>query len=370
MITDKSAAAPANQAHAMRIGLLNFGGIGDEILFSPVIADLRRVLPDARLTLILEGRSACVAPLLPPLDHVLSVEVLKQSRPRLFASLLSLLRRERFDAVIASGSTPFMAVLLALSGAKRRFGFDSGPLSRALLTGAAPLDTRAYAAQMYYALARTALASLAGPDYTPMSRVAPMLTPPSEAECAWARGRLRPDPSDTRPLALIHPGVSLASVAKGIVKSWSPENWAALIQRLTPGCRVALTGGPDDRETIDAILAALPPEMACGNADFTHLYGETARLSQLGALMTASDALALVDSAPMHLAVGLGRPLTALFGATSPERLLPPDDPRFIALRAAPAQGPDARYLAIPVEVVASAIASQLQDRRVGPPTT
>ena len=37
--------------------LINFGGIGDEILFSPVISALKETYPNAKITLCLENRS-------------------------------------------------------------------------------------------------------------------------------------------------------------------------------------------------------------------------------------------------------------------------------------------------------------------------
>lgn len=340
------------------IGLLNFGGIGDEILFSPVIAALRQALPHAHLTLVLEGRSATVRPLLPPVDSLVEVQVLGRSRASLFWKLLWLLRNKQFDMVIASGSTPFIPILLALSGAPMRFGFETGRISRALLTAAAPLETQGYAAAMYFALAQTALGWLTQGRNTPPAAILPTVQPPSADDMAWARGRLRPDPADTRPVVLIHPGVSLASVAKGIVKSWAPDHWAALIQRLTPHYRVALTGGPDDRQSVAAIVAALPPQLP----GFESLYGETRRLGQLAALMSVADVLACVDSAPMHMAVGLERPLVALFGPTSPSRLLPPGDARFMAL-CPPSTLTEGHGLAIAVESVAQAIDTQLARR-------
>ena len=37
--------------------LINFGGIGDEILFLPVIQSLKNKFPNSKITLCLEGRS-------------------------------------------------------------------------------------------------------------------------------------------------------------------------------------------------------------------------------------------------------------------------------------------------------------------------
>ena len=44
----------------------------------------------------------------------------------------------------------------------------------------------------------------------------------------------------------------------------------------------------------------------------------TKSLADLAALIAISDLLICVDSAPMHMAVGLNKPLLAIFGPTNP----------------------------------------------------
>ncbi len=57
-------------------------------------------------------------------------------------------------------------------------------------------------------------------------------------------------------------------------------------------------------------------------------YGQTKSLADLAALIELCDLMVCVDSAPMHVAIGLRKPLVALFGPFNPA-LLVPNDPRF-----------------------------------------
>ncbi len=314
-----------------KIAFVNFGGIGDEILFAPVIEEVTRMLPQAHTTLFLEDRSRAVKDLLAGVDSVVELNVQGQSRIKTFFQLWRLLRGKYFDVVISSGSSPFIPVLLWLSGIAVRVGFATGESSRRFLTVEAPLapkhDRKGYAAMMYFALARSFLEWLMPEQYQPIQTVLPHLQPASSEELQWAQDILKTDAPDQK--ILIHPGVSTVSMRKNILKSWSPAQWAQLIERLSlAGHAVYLAGGPDDQESVEAIRAALPANLP----HFSDLYGKTKNLRQLAALIQESDVLLCVDSSPLHMAVGYGKSVVAMFGPTDEKKLMPLDDPRFQAV--------------------------------------
>lgn len=313
-----------------KIAFINFGGIGDEMLFSPVIEEIRKYLPHAQTTLFLERRSRAVKDLL-DVDEIEELDVQEQSRLQLFFQLWTMLRGNSFDVVISSGSSPFIPVLLFLSGIPVRVGFQTGKTSKMFLTVEAPLapknDRKGYAAVMYFALAQSFLTSLLKGHYQPMRPVIPHLKHPPAEDLQWAKAILSANLPEKK--ILIHPGVSTISIQKNILKSWPAVHWAELIRQLCEeGHRVYLAGGPDDREAVEQIETSLPK----GLAGFTNLYGQTKNLRQLGALILESDVLLCVDSSPMHLAVGYQKPVVAMFGPTDEKKLLPLEDSHFQAV--------------------------------------
>lgn len=321
---------PPPSERIRRIACVNFGGIGDEILFAPVPEAIKRHLPNAHITLFLESRSQVVVELLAHVDEAVGLTIQGQSRLQSFKTLRKALRAGRFDAVISSGSNSLIPVLLASTGIPVRVGFDPALLTRHLLTVAAPLPPKAertsYAAEMYFALACSFLSWLL-PDYAPPTTIIPHLKPPALEDLLWAKSLLQPD--DPRRKILVHPGVSAVSVQKNILKSWSPHAWAELICLLShAGHQIFLVGGPDDYEAIDAIKSALPEDLP----NFHYLFGQTKSLKRLAALIQACDLLISVDSSPLHIAVGYGKPVIAMFGPTDERTLLPPNDPRFRAV--------------------------------------
>lgn len=313
-----------------KIAFINFGGIGDEILFAPVIEEVKKHLPHAHTTLFLERRSRVVKDLL-DVDAVKELDVQELSRLKLFFRLWKMLRSQYFDVVISSGSSPFIPILLFLSGIPVRVGFQTGSVSKACLTVEAPLapknDRQGYAAVMYFALAQSFLQWLLKDPYQPMKPVVPHLKQPPPEDTEWAKTVIFSDAPQKK--IIVHPGVSTISIQKNILKSWPATHWAELIRQLCEiGHRVYLVGGPDDQEAVAQIQKSLPADLS----GFTNLYGQTKNLRQLGALIQQADLLLCVDSSPMHLAVGYQKPLVALFGPTDENKLLPLNDSRFQAV--------------------------------------
>jgi len=303
-----------------RIALLNFGGIGDEILFSPVITAVKSIYPQANMTLILEKRSQAIQELIPQIDETIGLDLTELPRWQVFVQLLSFLKNGQFDAVISSGSTPFIPVLLWLSQIPIRVGFDTGRISRFFLTHPAPLNRKRYAGEMYFALAQAFLC-----DQENTSAI-PHLTLSASSKDFARKLLYSVESKMPRQRILIHPGVSRMSVQKNILKAWPIDYWADLLHQLPiryPEANLYLLGGPDDADVIadlEAIHLGMAPDI---RQRVINLYGQTESLLDLAAIIDQSDLLISVDSAPMHLAIGLETAVVALFSPTDEVKLLP-----------------------------------------------
>lgn len=307
-----------------KILTINFGGIGDEILFLPTLMGLRKYQPDAHITLILEPRSSSVTELTDLVDQIITFDIKK--RPLMVSDLLNLLgllRSGNYQTVISSGSSPLVSLLLFLSQIPERIGYDSGPVSRLLLTGAVKLNYKQYAANMYYDL----LSELR----LPQKSVVPEVQVPAESLLSMTnflqQSRLI-SAQGKKVRLVLHPGTSLLAIKKGIIKTWDACSWVSLIESLLNHAdfEIILAGGPDDQATIRQILDLAGAKNL--SERLLSAYGVTKTLGDLAALIQLSDLLICVDSAPMHIGVGLGKPLVALFGPTDPNKLLP-NDTRF-----------------------------------------
>ena len=117
---------------------------------------------------------------------------------------------------------------------------------------------------------------------------------------------------------LIHPGVSLLSVKKNMIKTIPAEKWAEVVEKLADaGKKVILAGGPDDKEVITTIERLVPEDK------YINMYGKTKNLRELAELISKAEIFLCSDSAPLHIAVSLGVKTYAIFGSTDDKKLIP-----------------------------------------------
>ena len=271
--------------------LINFGGIGDEILFMPVIQSLRKKYPQAKITLCLEGRSKSFVNLTNLINEYFCIDIKTKNKYIEMLKLYFKALTGGYDLVISSGANPLISLLLFFTGIKTRVGYKTSKLSLKLLTHAVELNQNQYAAKMYFDLAK----------------------PITDGEFELPKIDVK-DSSRIENSVLIHPGVSKISVSKNIIKIFDAE--------------VILAGGPDDEICISKIRQAL------NNIDlsnFTDMYGKTKNIMDLAKLIKSSEVLICSDSAPMHIGIATDTKTIAIFGPTDEKKLLPKSE-KFIAI--------------------------------------
>lgn len=278
-----------------RILFINFGGLGDEILFLPAIISVKKEFPDSHITLALEERSKGISSLTNIIDEMLFANIKGKLKYFALIKLLFQIWTKKFDIVISSGSNKLISIFLFMTFIKEKYGYNTGRLSELLLTKAVSLNKDQYAAEMYYSLVESITKNKTHiPEITINRR---------EVE------------SNT---VLVHPGVSRLSIQKGIIKTIPAEVWAEVIEKLADsGKKVILAGGPDDKEIIEIISKKVPQDK------YINFYGKTKNLKDLAELISSAEKFLCSDSAPLHIAVALGVKTYAIFGPTDDKKLVP-----------------------------------------------
>ncbi|MFA6989649.1 MAG: hypothetical protein WC197_06235, partial [Candidatus Gastranaerophilaceae bacterium] len=126
--------SPQSGYAAKKFLVINFGGIGDEILFFPVLKSLKNSFENCRITLVTEPRSASCKNLTNNIDEIITCDIKSENK---YLELLKFLFKARighFDAVISTGGSKMVSILLFLTGIKEKYGYDAGKLSQILLT--------------------------------------------------------------------------------------------------------------------------------------------------------------------------------------------------------------------------------------------
>jgi heptosyltransferase-2 len=277
--------------------------IGDAVMSTPALANLRRGLPKATIDLLVPRH---VAPLFddhPHIDRVVIRDVRQPWRTRV--AQVMVLRRYGYRVVLLLPNS-FRAALEAwLLGSPVRLGYATDG-RRWLLTHAVPATKGPPAHQVDAYLQLVAALGLPIVERLPM--LTPTLRAEIDAERLWAaQGWGRKD------LVIgICPGAAF-----GPAKRWWPERFAAVADRLivSGGFRVVFLGSRDEVPLVQSIRTHM-----------THEAGSLAGQDTLGSFMALAARCAVVianDSGSMHIANAVGTPVVALFGPTDPRRTTP-----------------------------------------------
>jgi heptosyltransferase-2/heptosyltransferase-3 len=317
--------------------------LGDLLLATPALAELRRRHPRARIAALVGPWSELVLRRNPDVDALLTCpfpgferrapdEGRRTNGEKSLSSFVlrlwslvqpyllllryaALLRAERYDlAIVGRDDHWWGAALALLAGVPLRVGF-AVPECRPFLTAALPWDPAAHVTAQGLALVAASVGAIAG-DGAPAARFDP---PP--ADLAWAAEWRRAHVPDGRALVAIHPGTA------GPDKLWFAERWAAVADALqAAGARLVITGGPGEEPLAEALRAHM-------REPAPSLAGQTS-LGQLAALLRQADLVLGVDSGPLHLAAAQGARTIHLYGPGDAGRFGPWGDPaRHLVLR-------------------------------------
>lgn len=283
---------------------INFGGIGDEILFLPTLKAYRETYPYCKVTLALEPRSKSIKSLTDTIDKIITVNIKASGIMKYFNVLFFIfsLWFKNFDIVISSGKNPLVAIILFLSGIKERIGYCSK--TDFLLTKKVPLNENQYAGKMYHDL------------LTPIG-----ITKYQDPQILDASDFILEKNIKKGSFVAIHPGVSKMSISKNIFKCPNPKFWKDLIKGLlNKNKQVVLLGTNDDKDLISEILK---DETISNHPNFINYFNRTKNILHMAHIMESSCAVICVDSAPMHVAIASNCKTFAIFGPTNEVKLTP-----------------------------------------------
>ena len=317
-----------------RVLLIRPDHLGDLLLTTPALTELRRTLPEAHITSLIGPWFREIIERNPNVDEIQTCafpgfrrEHQSALEPyRLLWRQAQALRGQRYDLAIVLRPDFWWGVwLVYLAGIPLRLGY-AGELQTPFLTTALPVRAGEHAVRQNLRLVQAA-ALLAGQvahdgqrastlsdeqitasdGVAPVQGQPPLEFAPTEEERAWVRKRLaQAGIGQGDRFVVIHPGTGAP------VKLWEMRSWAQVADALARdyAVHIVLTGSESEREQVDGISKHMQQPAL-------KLIGET-DLGTLAALLEQADLALGVDNGPLHLATAQGTPTVRLYGPTDP----------------------------------------------------
>jgi heptosyltransferase I len=274
-----------------RIGILAPPALGDTILNSGALQDVRSEYPKAHLIYFSTPNNSPIVSYLPGIDELVNIRLTSP------LSCIRKIRSKKLDLLIDFNPwTRLTAFYSAMSGATYRVGFRSENQHRHWLYDlAVPHSSARHEVDNYRALVR----ALGIDSYAEPKLRAVRTVPPEIAE----NGRT----------IVFHPW---ASGDRHALREWPEENWVNLAQQLqVSDAQFLVTGSPaqleQSQELCDLLRnAGIPARPFKGSKGLDSLCG----------LLMNADLVVSVNTGVMHLAAVLGAPTIGLNGPNSSHR--------------------------------------------------
>lgn len=264
--------------------------IGDAILASSLLEKMHAYFPKADISILVRKGNESIYSSHPFLKDVLVWEKREKKIKNLF-SLLSKIRKNKYDCVINCHRYASSGFLAAFSKAKHIAGYKQNPFS--FLFNYAPkhiIGNGSHETERYNQLIE---------DFTDEKVLKP---------------KLYPSNSDVEFVNQFQNGnyVCLAPASVWFTKQLPFEKWIELCNKISADTNIYLLGAPSDTALCEKIKQ---------NASHKNIIVLAGKLSLLQscALMQNAQMNYVNDSAPLHLASSVNAPVTAFFVSTVPE---------------------------------------------------
>ncbi len=274
-----------------KILVLKPRAIGDVLLSTPVLANIRAEFPNATIDFFVEEFAAQVVELNPFINRVHAINTGKSSP----LSIIFDIRRARYDLVIDLFANPRTAIVTMFSGAPYRVGF--------------PFKWRRHA---YNIIVSPRSGEVHNVEFN-LDALRRIGVPVKTTELSF--------PIDDQSFQFAADFIRDHNLAKdsyltvNIGGGWQIKRWP--IDKFVELCRMI-----DDRLNMPVVILYGPSEID----DALRVQGQSnailapqTSLRQMGAIMKYSRLLITNDSGPMHIAAALRVPTLAIFGPTNPK---------------------------------------------------
>lgn len=305
-----------------RVLVVRLRSIGDTVLSTPSLIELKRFLPDTRVDILLEDWVAPILDGFAAVDDVISVGSSNTAR---FTTARRLRRRKYDVAINLHGGTTSTFFTFA-TGARYRIGFRNYQYAffHNILVGS-PVEywgrKRVHSVEQQLAL----LGSVGVPARKDVRTSLAITDGAVESLEQKVSARSAKSLSQLAPFALVHPAAAFAT------KQWSVENFARTVDFLSSkGLSAVAIAAKDERSLLNELQEGTKVPV---------LTFDDLELPEITALASKASLFVGNDSGIAHIAAAVGTPSVVVFGSSNRDHWRPwTDAPNEIVFNEFPCQ--------------------------------
>ncbi len=293
----------------MKILLFKIGAIGDTLMTTPLIRQLRKNFKDASIDYLIGEHSYGVLGGNKHLDSIIKFDenIFFEKNFKEWINLIFKIRKRKYDVIFVLDKHRVFNLTAFLFGIKKRVGFDRLGEGN-FLTYKVPYFGRKHEIFYYLDLLR-------GLGLEPNYKDWEMDLHLNKSDLKFAEVFFDKNKLKSKKVVGVCPGGARnMGVGDDDLRRWGTKNYIDLIKKLKErGFEILLIGGNTDKEIEEKILK----EVKCVSA-----IGKTS-LKESAALLKKCDVIICNDSGPMHLAAAVNKKIISIFGPTLPSEKAP-----------------------------------------------
>lgn len=272
-----------------RVLIIQTAFIGDVILMTPVVSELKRIFPDIEIDVLIKKGNENLLENNPKISTLYTFDK-NSGKQKAILHLIRTFRKKRYDLIINLHRYTSSGLIAVFSGAKRVYGFRKNPLSL--------LYTKRFEHKIgdgtHEVTRNLSLISEFGADQLARPELFP-------SEAHYQKNSNLTETSF----------VCLAPASVWKTKALHMSKWIQLTERIE-GHKIYLIGAPSDH--------GLCQQIADGskNKNVVNLAGKHS-LMETAALIDNAEKVYVNDSGPLHIASAMNTPTVAFFCSTIPE---------------------------------------------------
>lgn len=283
-----------------KILIFKIGAIGDVLMTTPMVRQLRKNFPNAKIDYLVGKQASKVLEGNKYLDEIMvfdeKIFFKKQLMP--WIKLKKKIKNKEYDTVFVLDRHWFFNFTSRLFGAKRRIGF-SRDLKGNFLTDKVRYGNETHDVYNYLSL----LSVIGKVDYNDFS----MDLFISREDEKLAKKLV----NKKSYVVMVNTGGSNPG-EKGGIRKMPDKLFRDIVNAVSKKYYVVFLGAPEEKDYYRKFL----------NSNCKNLCGKTS-IKQSAAIMKHAKYVITTDSGPMHIAAAVNKNIISLFGPTSPERKAP-----------------------------------------------